>query len=391
MNTSSRPAPWVELKYFSFHPAVYPRMIGHTSGSISPGSVVAVYDKNGEPFGHGFFNPRARVPLRMFHHGPQHAGEDDLDRMVREAAELRRGMLALPAATEAWRVVFSDADKVPGLTVDKFGDTLSVEITTLGAWQRLPRWLPVLHECCGTTRHRVQVDPRIAEIEGIRGSAPESAPVRSVRFTEHGIRYEINFADSHKTGFFCDQRENRRRLGQWIQGKPLLDLCCYTGGFSLAAKLLGASSDVTAVDLDETAIAQARRNANLNQTRLNLIHADAFTWIRTMLPNPRRWPVIVLDPPKLIPHRDDRETGLRKYEDLNRLALQLLEPGGLFVTCSCSGQLAPEDFEQIVIRAAHKAGRSLQILDQTGAGPDHPVASNCPETRYLKVIWAIAG
>lgn len=369
-------------------------MIGETSARIPPGAIVRIYDREGNPFGAGFFNGRARVPLRVFHHGADAAGEDDLDERVSGAAALRLEMLRLPEESDAWRVVFSDADRVPGFTVDKFGDTLAVEVTTLGAWQRLDRWLRLLHAACGTTRHHVGVDPAVARIEGITGDAPPSphgaAPVRRARFQEHGVRFEADFAQGHKTGFFCDQRENRFRLARWVAGRPLLDLCCYTGGFSLAARVLGGCPEVTAVDLDENAIAQARRNANLNQTRVQFVHADAFTWARQMRENGRTWPAMVLDPPKFIVHRDDRETGIRKYEDLNRLALSLLARDGLFVTCSCSGHLDRRDFEDLVIRAAHRAGRRLQILDVTGAGPDHPVASNCPETRYLKVVWARA-
>jgi 23S rRNA (cytosine1962-C5)-methyltransferase len=168
----------------------------------------------------------------------------------------------------------------------------------------------------------------------------------------------------------------------------VLDLCCYSGGFSLAARLLGKCEDITGVDLDEKAIAQARQNANLNQTRINWVHADAFSWMRHMLHNGEQWDSIVLDPPKLVQGRDPEDEGRKKYNDLNVLAVQLVRPGGLFVTCSCSGLLSAEEFESIAVKAAHRYHRKLQILDRTGAGMDHPAMSNCPESRYLKVIWA---
>ena len=394
---SSRLSPWVQLKYFTFHPSVYPRMVGETSGSLRPGTTVHVYDKNGDYFGAGFFNPTARVPLRMFYHGTTPVSDTHLPDSVRAAAQLRHGLLGLnnaqsldsaDKATTCFRVVNSDGDGVPGLVVDRYNDTLSVEVTTLGAWQRLPEWLPILHTELGTRRTRVQVDPEIASIERIRLSDLEQEDIRSVKFVEHGIRYEADFSTGHKTGFFCDQRDNRKQLGEWTQGRRVLDLCCYTGGFALAAKLLGNSPEVTAVDLDEKAIAQAKRNMNLNQTRLNLVHADTFTYARQMQKNGTLWPVIVLDPPKFVGRREDTEDGLRKYYDLNALVLTLAEPGALFVTCSCSGLISAEIFEATVIRAAHRVGRRLQILDRTGAGADHPVMSNCPESRYLKVIWA---
>ena len=170
----------------------------------------------------------------------------------------------------------------------------------------------------------------------------------------------------------------------------MLDLCCYTGGFSISAVVTGKAAEVTAVDLDEDAIAQARRNANLNQARIDWVHCDAFSYARQMRKDGKRFDVVILDPPKLIDGRDEEERaeGLTRYEDLNSLGVVIVEPGGLLVTCSCSGQLDAGEFERLVIRSAHRVGRKLQFLDRTGPGWDHPVMSNCPESRYLKVLWA---
>lgn len=388
--SQSWPKPWAQLKYFSFHPAIYPNMIGAVSADAAAGDLVHVYDKNGRPFGAGFYNPKARVPLRMLHHGEEPMAESGLDALVSRAIRLRLDTLKLNEVSEAWRVVHSDGDGLGGLVVDRYADTLSIEVTSLGIWRRLRRWLPLLHEQLGTRHHRIQMDPDIALMEGMRfADVPEAddpCPTLA-RFCEHGIRYGADFATGHKTGFFCDQRENRRRLGQWARGR-VLDLCCYTGGFSLAARLQAGCAEVTGVDLDEKAVAQARQNANYNQTRIEFIHADAFTWTRQMLKNGAYWDTVVLDPPKLIHHRDAREEGMFKYRDLNALALQVTAPGGLFVTCSCSGLLSAHEFEELVVGTAHRHGRKLQILDRTGAGADHPVMSNCPESRYLKVLWA---
>jgi len=168
----------------------------------------------------------------------------------------------------------------------------------------------------------------------------------------------------------------------------VLDCCCYTGGFALAAKVLGGAEEVTAVDLDEKAIEQAKRNANLNQARIEWVHCDAFSFARQMQRNNTRWPVVVLDPPKFIHSREEELEGRRKYEDLNGMGMNVLEPGGLLVTCSCSGLIDMEGFEQLVARGAQRLGKKLQFLDRTGPGADHPVMANCPESRYLKVIWA---
>lgn len=362
-------------------------MIGEVSRDARAGGMVQVMGREGRPFGWGFWNPKSRMPLRIFSHRKDELDESFFIEAIRRAGDLRRAIHKLDESTEAYRAIHGDADFLPGLVADKFGDVLSVEITNLAAWQRLPDWLPHMHEAFGTSRVLVRVDAHLAGIEGIpsRGGQ-ESDDVRMVKIRESGIRYEIDCRDGHKTGFFCDQRDNRARFSKLATGKSVLDLCCYTGGFSVSAALAGAA-EVTAVDLDEAAIAMATRNANLNQAKVRFTHADAFTWMRTMIANGRKWDLVIADPPKFIHGRED-ETGVAKYADMNKLALQLVEPGGLFVTCSCSGQLSADAFESIVVSAAHRQGFRLQIFDRTGAGVDHPTLSNYPESRYLKVLWS---
>lgn len=387
--------PWAQMKYFSFHPAVYPNMIRAVSPDAKAGELVNVYDKEGQLFGSGFFNPNAKVPLRVLQHGEDVLTEDALDARLDAALDLRLKMLRLNETTDAWRVISSDGDGLSGLTVDRYADVLSIEVTTLGVWRRLSRWLPKLHAALGTKQHLIEVDPDIARIEGMRyADVPEAdAPApRGVRIRENGVRYQVSFEDGHKTGFFCDQRDNRLKFGKLAQGRRVLDLCSYTGGFALSARIHGGCEDVTAVDLDEKAIAQAKKNADLNQVRIDWVHADTFTWSRQMQQNGALWDAVVLDPPKLVFSRDTEEgqLGRNKYYDMSSVALGLLKRGGLFVTCSCSGLLDVAEFEEIVMRAAHRNKRRLQIIDRTGAGADHPVMSNCPESRYLKVLWCLA-
>ena len=383
--------PWAQMKYFSYHPAIYPNMVGATSDDAAAGDLVNVYNKEGNLFGAGFLNPKARVPLRVIHHGSEPFTEADLDARLLQAIRLRRDVLKLDKTTEAYRVIHSDADGISGLIVDRYAQTLSILVTTLGVWRRIRRWLPLLHKELGTSNHVIQTDPDISLIENMRISeVPEvdDPGPRVVRVRENDVRYLVNFEDGHKTGFFCDQRDNRLRFGQMAHGR-VLDLCTYTGGFALSAKIIGGCEDVTGVDLDEKAITQAKQNANLNQTKINWTQGDAFGWSRQMIKNGELWDTVVLDPPKLIHHRDSQEEGIFKYRDLNGLAIQLVKRGGLFVTCSCSGLISPADFEELVVGVAHRHGRKLQILDHTGPGMDHPVMSNCPESRYLKVVWAV--
>lgn len=386
--------PWVQLKYFTYNPAVFPRMLGAVSPDAVAGGLINVYDKNGELFGGGFWNPRSRTPLRMLYHGPEVLTESYLENALRRAVSWRRDDCGLDATTSAYRIIHGDSDGLGGLIADRYGDVLSLEVTTLGVWQRLDKWLPLLHKLCGTSRHVISVDDSIARMEGIDpGTAPPSEPVHRVRIVENGVNFEVDFAQGHKTGFFCDQRDNRLKLSRLVEGKSMLDLCCYSGGFSIHAKLHGRAKEVTAVDLDEKAILMAKRNANINSAagplRIDFVHADAFVYARQMVRNGKQFDVVLLDPPKFVLGRDEeKEEGLRKYHDLNMLGLQCVRRGGLFVTCSCSGLVSPSEFEKTVIKAAQRLGRRLQILEMTGPGWDHPFLSTYPEGRYLKVLWA---
>ena len=393
VDRSSWSRPWAQLKYVTFQPAIFPRLLGEVSPAARPGDWVSVYDKNGEPVGAGIFNPRAKIPLRVVAHGAEPIGEGYFETAIRRAVGMRRDLFKLDARTDAYRLINSDGDGLSGLTVDRYADVLLCEVFSLGIAQRLPKWLPLMHELAGTKFARVQVDHDLGSLEGIKPSTfneTNAAAPRTVKIRENGVRYEVDFAEGHKTGFFCDQRENRGAIAQFSKGARVLDLCCYTGGFSLCAKILGEANDVTSVDLDEAAVAQARRNANLNQVRLNFVHADAFAYARQMYQNKESWDLVVLDPPKFIFTRDAHGNweGRQKYEDLNQLAIGLVKAGGIFVTCSCSGLLSLEDFEQHVIKAAHRLNRRLQFFNRTGPGPDHPVYSNCLEGRYLKVLWS---
>ena len=387
--------PWAQLKFVSFQPAIFPRMLGEVSRDARPGDLVSVYDKFGHRVGTGLFNPRAKMPLRVVVHSSEPIGEEYFELAIRRAVALRKDLFKLDASTEAYRVINSDGDGISGLTIDRYAEVLYCDVYSLGIFLRLPKWLPLLHELLGTKHARVHVDHDLGSLEGIKPSQMKeitaSAPDK-VRIKEGGVKYEVDFAEGHKTGFFCDQRDNRKRFGQLVKGARVLDLCSYTGGFSINA-LLGGASEATAVDLDEDVITQGRRNANLNQispNKLKWVHADAFAYARQMQKNGEQFDAVMCDPPKFVMTRDPAfaAEGMRKYADLNTIAASLVKPGGLFVTCSCSGLVSLEDFEGCVIKGVHRLGRRLQIFDRTGPGVDHPIYSNCLESRYLKVLWA---
>jgi 23S rRNA (cytosine1962-C5)-methyltransferase len=386
--------PTVAIRSAGHHPFVYRKMVVGPVGAPRPrdGDLVRVVDRDRLPIGFGLWNGRSQIALRLLAHGDEPPGlvfwEDRLDRAV----ALRREVLGLDDAASAYRVVHAEADGLSGLVVDRFDDVLSAEVFSLGMYQRIGPILGLLAARLGTRHVRVHVDERIALAEDFPGlpvASPQSPP--RVTIQEHGVRYRVQFQGGHKTGFFCDQRDNRRELARFCAGRSVLDACCYTGGFGITALARGGARDVTGVDLDEKAIALARENANLNQARPSLIHADAFGYMRQMAANGRHFGVVVLDPPKLIPGRLDISSGKRKYFDLNVLAMGLVEPGGLLLTCSCSGLLSAEEFLVLLRAAARKAGRGAQVLAVTGAAPDHPVGLEALEGSYLKAVWLRMG
>jgi 23S rRNA (cytosine1962-C5)-methyltransferase len=395
--------PSVLAKSAAAHPYLYRKRIERFDSSARPGDLVAVRVDRRSVVGYGHFNPRAEITVRLMSWGSDPPDETFWNRRLAAAIELRRDLLKLDAVTDAYRLIHAEGDGLSGIVVDKLGDVLSAEAFSLGMYQRSADLLERLTQQTGARAWLVRPGPATLAQEAFEGSVLQSdnAPP-AVTIQEFGTRFRVLFEGGHKTGFFCDQRDNRRQLAGFCAGKSVLDLCCYTGGFALQAKKLGNAADVTGVDLDEEPIRLARENAGLNQVRINFVTSDVFTYMRDMLRNQRQYDVVVLDPPKLIRTRDEFDEGRRKYLDLNRLAMQLVRPGGLLLSCTCSGLLDEAEFLKLLRAAAWQAGpvgeavaqgrpqheaRALQILEKTGAAADHPVASNCPEGEYLRAVW----
>ena len=350
--------------------------------------VVTMRAPDGQILGDAFWNDTSDIALRRLTTGDVRFDRATLAAALDRAVALRASVPGLTESSDAWRVVHAEGDELSGLVVDRFGDVVVVQLHSAG-WLPWADELPaLLHERLGTKHHRVVLDERTAHLEGARALdvSSDGCPTQ-LKVREHGVRWQVDLATGHKTGFFCDQRENRRELARWVDGKRVLDVCCYTGGFAVAASVLGEPAEVTAVDLDEKALAVARRNANLNQVRVGMVHADAFDWLRQVERAGRRYEVVVVDPPRFIPTRRDVERGRGKYHDLNRLAVKLVEPGGLMLTCSCSGLLERDALTELVRVAARKEGRRCTVVAAGGAGPDHPVHLECPESSYLKTLW----
>lgn len=330
------------------------------------------------------FNPADAAARLAFYRG----------RLV-EAKRFREEALALPPPG-GYRLIHGDADRLPGLSVDVFGAAIAVECYTAGMAADRDVLTAALQQLYPGAAVQCLANARAAKLEGFSLPAPavgsEMAPVEIL---EHGIRYEVAVGRGHKTGFFLDQRDNRARIGQLSRGRRVLDLCCYTGGFALNA-WRGGATQVHAVDLDEWAVAQAKRNAALNgvnPAQLTCTHADAFHVLREAARQAANDPatapgLIVLDPPKLAEDRHELDSAARKYRDLMRLGLQALAPDGILLTCSCSGPVSEEMLLQYLQAAADQAQCGASIFQIAGAAPDHPVGLHHLEGRYLKAIFA---
>jgi 23S rRNA (cytosine1962-C5)-methyltransferase len=400
--------PAVFLRTPTFRPLVYKKRISRVDSAVRPGEWVAVYAEPDVLVGYGVYNPRSEIAVRILRFGPQLPDEAFWEETLASAVTMRRHTLGLDEVANAYRLIHAEADGLSGMVIDRFDDVLSAEVFSLAMWQRAEEILERCARLCGTRHTIVQPSPHFVSQEGFNAS-PKISPdaPREVTIREFGTRFRVRFEEGHKTGFFCDQRDNRRMLASFCRGKSVLDLCCYTGGFAIQAKKLGGAEEVTGVDLDEAPLKLARENAALNQVRVRFTQSDVFPFMRDMLRANRQFDVVVLDPPKLIRSRAELDEGARKHFDLNRLAMQLVRPGGILLTCTCAGLLDWEAFLKVLHSAARQAGeplplaegeefprrgpRPMQILAKSGAAMDHPIGSSVPETEYLRAVWMRMG
>ncbi len=376
--------PWVRLRSAGVGPHLYARMIGEVDPRAKPGDLVAVYDKSGAPYGAALYNPGSRIGLRMLSRGLKDFNpETALEERVARAVEFRRNILRLDEVCDAYRVAHDYADGLPGLVVDRLADSLVLEFYSLGMFRRAPEIEKCLAPHFPGARMIRRASSHAQTMEGFKlGPGPGG----KTRIREHGVVFEVDLGSGAKTGFFCDQRENRRAFARLAPGRRVLDVCGYTGGFGLQALKAGAA-EATCVELDAQAAAMAERNSSLNRLRLRVVCVDAFPFLRQMAANRERYGLVALDPHKMISTREGYREGRQKLIDLNRLAISILEPGGILVTCCCAGLVPWDDFHALLRAASGSTGVRLQIFGRTGAGPDHPVAADHPEGEYLKVLW----
>lgn len=361
-------------------------MVEKPAGRIANGSVVEIVDRDNEWVGRGFYNGHSRISLRVLTSNRDEAIDSDFfARRLAQAVELRRQWLGLDAVTDAYRLVHSEGDGLSGLVVDRFGGMIVLEFFSSGMYRFLNVIRGALSIHFPDSRFYWFAEEHVQKQESFDCRLPEPPPPGVI--VEHGVRFRVAPGSKHKTGFFLDQRDNRRTVASFCPGKRVLDLCCNTGGFAVYAKALGQAEEVVGLDLDEQAIALAKQNANLNQARIRFVQADLFPWLRDAIAAGQRFDVVVLDPAKQTRDREAVDYALKRYLDMNRLALQAVAPGGIFLTCSCTGLVSEETFLETIRRAAWQAGRGVQVLRIAGAGADHPFFIHAQEGRYLKAIF----
>ncbi|MGQ4582159.1 class I SAM-dependent methyltransferase [Lysobacter sp. F60174L2] len=379
--------PTVHLKnaWKSSHPWIFQRLVAKPAQRPKPGSIVDVIGVDGDLIGRGFYNGHSRIALRMLDSDPNAVIDADwFARRIAAAVSLRRDLLKLDEVSDAWRVFHSEGDGISGLVVDRYADLLVLEFFSAGAF-RHREWIQVaLREQFPGCRFYMFADEHVQKQESFDFRGTE--PVQPSVITEYGVKFRADPAGAHKTGFFADQRENRQWLSHQVEGKRVLDLCCNTGGFAVYAAVRGAA-EVVGVDIDADVIEIAKGNAKLNNVRPRFIQADIFPWLRDAGNAGEQYDVVILDPAKMTRDREQVIPALKKYLDMNKLAMSVVKPGGLFATFSCTGLVSEEQFLDMLRRAAFYSNRTVQVLKVAGAGPDHPWLAQAQESRYLKAVF----
>ena len=387
--TSDLPVVRLKNAWKSTHPWIFQRLVEKPLQKPKPGSLVQAYGVDGAFIGTGFYNGHSRIALRILETNPDVVIDADwFSHKIAEAIRLRREVLKLDEVSNAWRVFHSEGDGISGLVIDRYDDLLVVGFFSAGAWRHRDIIFNVLREQFPGCRFHSFADEHVQKQESF--DYRDTQGTEAAVITEYGIQFNADPAGAHKTGFFADQRENREWLSHQCAGKRVLDLCCNTGGFGVYAAVRGAE-EVVGIDIDPSVLDIARANAKLNglhgKAMPRFVQADIFPWLRDAQTNGERFDVVILDPAKMTRDREQVIPALKKYLDMNKAALGVVKPGGLFATFSCTGLVSEDQFLDMLRRAAFYAGRTVQVLKIAGAGADHPWLAQVPESRYLKAVF----
>ncbi len=366
------------------HLWVYAGHIDAIQGSPQAGDLVDLYTPAGRFYARGLFNPHSKIQVRIltFHDEPVDAAF--WLRRIQEAASLRRLVVS---GTNAYRLVHGEGDRLPGLIVDRYGDVLVMQTLSFGMDRRKEQLADLLLQETGARAIYLRNDAKTRPLEGLpleRGFL-RGGGATTIEIFEQSAKFHVDIERGQKTGWFCDQRENRFAAAKLCRAGDVLEMFCHTGAFGIHAALAGASS-VEGVDVGEEALAQARRHAILNGVESRCVYrsGDAFDDMRQLERSGRRYDAVLLDPPAFARSKQAVPRALAGYKDVNLLGIRLVRPNGFLVTSSCSHHVGEQELWAAILSAARDARRQIRLLEQRGQAPDHPVLASMPETRYLK-------
>jgi 23S rRNA (cytosine1962-C5)-methyltransferase len=382
--------PGKEKSVLRRHPWLFSGAVDRLEGRARPGDTVDVLAADGRPLGRAAWSPSSQIRARIWSFDAEDVIDHAFFKRRVAASVARRKTLPELAGQQGLRLIHAESDGLPGIIADRYGDTVVLQLSSAGAEKWRGAIADSLFKATGCTRIYERSDLDLRSLEGlepvtgwIHGAASDTPLV----IEENAVRMEVDIVGGHKTGFYLDQRDNRRRVAEIARDRRVLNCFCYTGGFSLQA-LAGGAREVVSVDSSGPALETARRNLALNPqldaARAIWMEADVFGELRSLRAAGERYDLIILDPPKFAHTAAQAERAARAYKDINLLGLQLLAPGGLLMTYSCSGGIGAELFRKIVAGAALDAGRSARIVEQLHGAADHPVDLAFPEGEYLK-------
>ena len=379
--------------FFGRHPWVLESAIDKVEGNPVAGDVVDLMTHDRMFVARGLYNPKSRIRIRLFVFDAAVPIDDALFEARLASAVALRHSLGLLDPAGACRLVNSEGDDLSGLIVDRYGEYLAVQITALAMLPRLDFLCDRLEKLVPVRGMLLRGAERgLAKLEGleladrvVRGTAPDGP----LFVSEHGLTFGIDLTEGQKTGYYLDQRDNRQAAARYARGRRVLDMFCYSGGFALTCGITGGARSVLAVDSSAKATALAKANAELNgAANIDVETSDAFEKLDALATAGERFGMVVLDPPKFARSRATVEDAMRAYHRINRRACDLLEPGGILVTCTCSGSVTRDEFLEMLSGVAQRTGRSIQLLEVRGAAPDHPVSASCLEGEYLACVIA---
>jgi 23S rRNA (cytosine1962-C5)-methyltransferase len=372
----------------SRHPWIFSGAIARVSGEPVDGDEVLVVDADGTPVARGLWNGQSQIQARVYGHDPDRPLDRGFWEERIDAALALRAQIPELGPDAPQRLVFSEADGLSGLIVDRMGPYLVVQVSAFALHQRLDPILDVLEARFQPAGILLRTEKGTLEAEGLvlqDGCLRGEEPAGPIEIEDGELRFQADLRTGQKTGFYLDQRENRRRVARWAAGRRCADVCCYSGAFALHLAKAGAR-EIVGVDVSAPALTLAQENAARNgvETPLRWVRSDALGWLREEEARGHRHDLIVLDPPRFARSRRGVPSALLGYQKLNEAAVRILEPGGILATFSCSGRVDRASFQEVLAEVSRRTARRIRILDTLGQPPDHPVDPATPETAYLK-------